>query len=117
MDNRENPSKPSYLTEYRRIGDIFGNKSFTKEKSPVDKFLYQTFISIAALAFILLINSTGLGISKTITRSIKSTLNWQVDFNKFEKVISVLNIVEEENKNDISGDMGFSENTKNIIKF
>ncbi len=90
MDNRETPSKPSYLNEYRRIGDMFGSKSFAKEKTPLDRLLYQVFISLAILAFILLINSVNLTIAKSITHGIKSTLNWKMDLGKIDSVIKAL---------------------------
>ncbi|NLN47597.1 MAG: M23 family metallopeptidase [Clostridiales bacterium] len=90
MDNREIPSRPSYLNEYRRIGDLFGTKSYAKEKTPLDRLLYQLFVSLAILAFILLMNSIDLNVTKTITQGIKSTLNWKIDVGKIDSVIKSL---------------------------
>jgi murein DD-endopeptidase MepM/ murein hydrolase activator NlpD len=116
MDNRENSSKPSYLKEYRRIGDIFGNKPGIKERTPIDKLLYQTFISLTILAFILLINTVNLSITKTITQGIKSTLNWQIDFGGIDKVIKVLNTPKGEDKSiDLKGDEVLDTNTSKFI--
>lgn len=90
MDNREIPSRPSYLNEYRRIGDLFGSKSYIKEKTPLDRLLYQLFVSLAILAFILLMNSINLTVTNTITQGIKSTLNWKIDVGKIDNVIKSL---------------------------
>jgi len=88
MDNREGQSKITYLKEYRKLGNIFGNKSFAREKTPADKFLYQTFIAIAILSIVLFINTINFGITKIITRNIKNALNWEIEFGSIDKVIN-----------------------------
>ena len=40
MDNGENTPKPRYINEYRKIGDILGNKA-NKDKSPLTNFFYK----------------------------------------------------------------------------
>jgi len=88
MDNREGQSKITYLKEYRKLGNIFGNKPFAREKTPADKFLYQTFIAIAILSIVLFINTINFGITKIITRNIKNALNWEIEFGSIDKIIN-----------------------------
>lgn len=90
MDNSENTPKPRYINEYRKIGDIFGNKP-NKDKSPLDKLLLQVFISLIILALVLLVNSINIKIAKATTQNIKKALNWQIDFGRIEQVLKDLN--------------------------
>lgn len=90
MDNRESPPKITYLKEYRKISNIFGNKSYAREKTPADKFLYQTFIAIAVLSVVLFINTIDFKITKVITQGIKSALNWEIEFGSIDGVINAL---------------------------
>lgn len=115
MDNGENTPKPRYINEYRKIGDILGNKA-NKDKSPLDKLLLQVFISLIIIALVLLVNSINLKIAKAATQGIKKTLNWQMDFGKIEQVLKDFNSPKEkENGNNINKEEVLDTNSSAFI--
>ncbi len=114
MDNRENASRPSYISEYRRVGNILGKRGL-KDRTAIDKALQQVFLSLIILAFILLINAANISLTKAITKSIKSTLNWQIDISSFEKIIKVIKLPKEEKED--TGPKDFEVLDAGISKF
>ncbi len=101
MDNSENTPKLRYINEYRKMGDMFGNRP-SKDKSPLDKLILQIFISLIILTFVLIINSANISIAKSITVGIKKALNWKIDFGGIEQVLKGFNAPKDESSGDIS---------------
>jgi murein DD-endopeptidase MepM/ murein hydrolase activator NlpD len=80
-NNFENIPRPKYVKEYRKLGTMFRTNKYG-EKSYLDRFLMQSFISIVAIAAVLLINNINVNFTNKISEGIKTTINWNVDFSK-----------------------------------
>jgi murein DD-endopeptidase MepM/ murein hydrolase activator NlpD len=80
-NNFENIPRPKYIKEYRKFGTIFRSKKYG-EKSYLDRFLMQCFISLVTVAAVLLINNINMSLTNTISEGIKTTINWNMDFSK-----------------------------------
>ena len=83
MDNNnfENIPRPRYVKEYRKFGAAFKTRRYG-ERNFGDRFLMQSFISLAAIAAVLLVNNINIGIANTISDGIRTTINWNMDFSK-----------------------------------
>lgn len=80
-NNFENIPRPKYIKEYRKFGAAFKSKKYG-EKSFLDRFLIQAFISLITVAIVLLINNINLSFAKAISEGIRTTINWNMDFSK-----------------------------------
>ncbi len=83
MDNNnfENTPRPRYVKEYRKFGAAFKTRRYG-ERNFGDRLLMQSFISLAAIAAVLLVNNINIGIANTISDGIRTTINWNMDFSK-----------------------------------
>jgi len=83
MDNNnfENIPRPRYVKEYRKFGAAFKTRRYG-ERNFGDRFLMQSFISLVAIAAVLLVNNINIGIANTISDGIRTTINWNMDFSK-----------------------------------
>ena len=80
-NNFENIPRPKYVKEYRKLGTVFKAKKYG-EKSYLDKFLAQSFISLVTIAAVLLINNINMNFTNTIADGIKTTINWNMNFGR-----------------------------------
>lgn len=80
-NNFENIPRPKYVKEYRKFGNVFKSNKYG-EKSYLDKFLVQSFISLLTVAVVLLINNINMDFTNTISKGIKTAINWNMDFSK-----------------------------------
>lgn len=98
-NNFENIPKPKYIKEYRKVGNMFKSKKYG-EKSYLDRFLIQSFISLVTIAAVLLINNINMNLTNTISEGIKTTINWNMNFSKALGTFSnIKNIIPEAKKN------------------
>lgn len=98
-NNFENIPRPKYIKEYRKLGSVFKAKKYG-EKSYLDKFLAQSFISLVTIAAVLLINNINMNFTNTISDGIKTTINWNVNFSKALGTFSnIKNIIPEVKEN------------------
>lgn len=98
-NNFENIPRPRYIKEYRKVGSMFKGNRYV-DKSYLDKFLLQSFISLVTVAVVLLINSINIDLTNTISDGIKTTINWHMDFSKALGTFSdIKNIIPETKKN------------------
>lgn len=98
-NNFENIPRPKYIKEYRKLGTMFKGKKYG-EKSYLDKFLMQSFISLVTVAAVLLINNINIDLTNTISDGIKTTINWNMNFSKALGTFSdIKNIIPEAKKN------------------
>lgn len=98
-NNFENIPRPKYIKEYRKVGTMFKAKKYG-EKSYLDRFLMQSFISLVTVAAVLLINNINIGLTNTISEGIKTTINWNMNFSKALGTFSdIKNIIPEAKKN------------------
>jgi len=83
MDNNnfENIPRPRYVKEYRKFGAAFKTRRYG-ERNFGDRLLMQSFISLVAVAAVLLVNNINIGIANTISDGIRTTINWNMDFSK-----------------------------------
>lgn len=80
-NNFENIPRPKYIKEYKKFGASFGPRKYG-EKSFWDRFLLQSFVSLVAIAAILLVNNIDIGFTNIISDGIRTTINWNMDFSK-----------------------------------
>ncbi|MDD3704695.1 MAG: M23 family metallopeptidase [Clostridiaceae bacterium] len=80
-NNFENIPRPKYIKEYKKFGTVFGPRKYG-EKSFWDRFLLQSFVSLVAIAAILLVNNIDIGFTNIISNGIRTTINWNMDFSK-----------------------------------
>lgn len=78
-NNFENIPRPRYIREYRKFSTAFGTKRHG-DRSYLDKFLVQFFISLVIAALVLLVNSINMDFANKITGGIKTAINWNMDF-------------------------------------
>ena len=98
-NNFENIPRPRYIKEYRKFGTAFKSKKYG-EKSYLDRFLLQSFISLVAIATIILINNINMNFTNTISEGIKTTINWNLDFsNALGTFSDIKNIIPEAKEN------------------
>lgn len=98
-NNFENIPRPKYIKEYRKFGTGFRTKKYM-EKSYLDRFLLQSFISLVTIAAILLINNININFTNTISEGIKTTINWNMDFSNVLGTFSdIKNIMPEAKEN------------------
>lgn len=97
--NNDSISRPRYINEYKKMGDMFRPKSW-KDNSVLDKLLIQIFISLIILAFVLFINSLNINIARDFTAGIKKAINWKVDLQNVKDVIDGIKAVEENKELD-----------------
>ncbi|KUO72160.1 MAG: hypothetical protein APF77_09630 [Clostridia bacterium BRH_c25] len=98
-NNFENIPRPKYIKEYRKFGAVFKPNKFG-EKSYLDRFLMQSFISLVTVAAVLLINNINISFTNTISEGIKTTINWNMDFSKALGTFSNIgNIIPEAKEN------------------
>jgi murein DD-endopeptidase MepM/ murein hydrolase activator NlpD len=98
-NNFENIPRPKYVKEYRKFGTSFKTKKYG-EKSYLDKFLAQSFISLLTIAAVLLINNINMDFTNTISEGIKTTINWNMDFsNALGTFSNIRNIIPEAKEN------------------
>ena len=98
-NNFENIPRPKYIKEYKKVGTMFKAKKYG-EKSYLDRFLLQAFISLVTVAAILLINNINMDFTNTISEGIKTTINWNMNFSKALGTFSnIKNIIPEAKKN------------------
>ncbi len=79
--NFENIPKPRYVNEYKKIGEIWKPRKFG-ERRYLDTFIMQSFVSLVMVVCILLINNIDSGFTNSISQSIKSTINWNMNLSK-----------------------------------
>lgn len=97
-NNFSNVPKPKYVTEYRKLGELFRGKR-PGEKSYLDKLVLQTFISLVIIALVLFINNINTDFTKSLSAGIKTTISWNVDFSKTIDTFSNLkNLIPEAKK-------------------
>jgi murein DD-endopeptidase MepM/ murein hydrolase activator NlpD len=80
-NNFENIPRPRYIKEYRKFSTAFKSKKYG-EKSFLDRFLMQSFISLITVALVLLINNININFAHAISEGIRTTINWNMDFSK-----------------------------------
>jgi murein DD-endopeptidase MepM/ murein hydrolase activator NlpD len=98
-NNFENIPRPRYIKEYRKFGAASKTKRYG-EKSFLDRFLMQSFISLVAIAAVLLINNINIGFTNIISDGIRTTINWNMDFSKvLETFKNIGNIIPEAKEN------------------
>lgn len=85
--NFDNIPKPRYVNEYRKFGDMLKPKRFGGRRY-IDTLLVQSFVSLVAVICVLLINNIDTGLTNSISRSIKSTIDWDMDISKALDVFS-----------------------------
>ena len=101
MDNNnfENTPRPRYVKEYRKFGAAFKTRRYG-ERNFGDRLLMQSFISLVAVAAVLLVNNINIGIANTISDGIRTTINWNMDFSKVLGTFRTIgNIVPEAKEN------------------
>ncbi|MGE5629552.1 MAG: M23 family metallopeptidase [Caulobacteraceae bacterium] len=109
-NNFENIPKPRYVKEYRRFDDMFRIRKHG-ERSYIDKLLLQSLISIATVAVVLIISSINTGITNTISDSIKSTINWNVNISKALDTFSNFRSIIPETKKNLGVSEALPEET------
>jgi murein DD-endopeptidase MepM/ murein hydrolase activator NlpD len=120
MDNNnfENIPRPRYVKEYRKFGAAFKTRRYG-ERNFGERFLMQSFISLAAIAAVLLVNNINIGITNTISDGIRTTINWNMDFSKVLGTFrNVGNIIPEAKENLGVAEVGiesFEDNPSFII--
>lgn len=87
--NFDNIPKPRYVNEYKKFGDVFKPKKFG-ERRYLDTFIMQSFVSLVMVVCILLINNIDTGLTNSISQSIKSAINWNMNISKALDVFSNL---------------------------
>ena len=98
-NNFENIPRPKYIKEYRKFGTMFRSKEYG-EKSYLDRFLAQSFISLVTIAAVLLINNINMNLTNTISEGIKTAINWNMSFSKALGTFSDIgNIIPEAKEN------------------
>jgi murein DD-endopeptidase MepM/ murein hydrolase activator NlpD len=98
-NNFENIPRPKYIKEYRKFSSGFKSRNYG-EKSYLDKFLLQSFISLVTIAAILLINNINVSFTNKISEGIKTTINWNLDFsNALGTFSDIKNIIPQTKEN------------------
>jgi len=120
MDNNnfENIPRPRYVKEYRKFGAAFKTRRYG-ERNFGDRLLMQSFISLVAVAAVLLVNNINIGIANTISDGIRTTINWNMDFSKVLGTFrNIGNIIPEARENLGVAEVGiesFEDNPSFII--
>ncbi|HYE81258.1 MAG TPA: M23 family metallopeptidase [Clostridia bacterium] len=113
-NNFENIPRPKYIKEYRKFSTVFKPKRYG-EKSYLDRFLMQSFISLVTVAVVLLINNINMSFTNTISEGIKTTINWNMDFSKALGTFSNIgNIIPEAKENLGVAEVGMEGSEDNI---
>jgi len=98
-NNFENIPRPRYVNEYRKFGTMFKPKRYG-EKSYLDRFMIQSFISFITVAVVLLINNININLTNIISEGIKNTINWNVNLSDaFGTFSNIRNIIPEAKEN------------------
>lgn len=116
-NNFENVPRPKYIKEYRKFGTAFKSKKYG-EKSFLDRFLMQSFISLVTIAAILLINNINMNFTNVITEGIKTTINWNMDLSKALRTFRNIGNIIPEAKENLSTEEGiesFKDNPSFIM--
>ena len=120
MDNNnfENIPRPRYVKEYRKFGAAFKTRRYG-ERNFGDRLLMQSFISLVAVAAVLLVNNINIGIANTTSDGIRTTINWNMDFSKVLGTFrNIGNIIPEARENLGVAEVGiesFEDNPSFII--
>lgn len=117
-NNFENIPRPRYVKEYRKLGNAFRTKRY-EQKSYLDRFHLQSFISLVTIAVILLINNINMSFTNTISEGIKTTINWNLDISSALGTFSdIRNIIPETKENLSVAEVGiesFEDNPSFIM--
>ncbi len=99
FNNFENIPRPKYVKEYRKFGTAYKTRRYG-EKSYLDRFLAQSFISLLTIAVVLLINNININFTNTISEGIKTTINWNMNLsNALGTFSNIKNIIPEAKEN------------------
>lgn len=99
--NFESIPRPRYVKEYRKFGTMFKPKRYG-EKSYLDRFMIQSFISLIIVAVVLLINNININLTNMISEGIKTTINWNINLSDALGTFSNIRNIIPEAKNDMS---------------
>lgn len=80
MDNNDfnQVPRPRYINEYKSLKDVVSMRS-SSDKTYLDKFLVQLFVSLVIAAAILMLNNIKLSATDYLMEGIKSAISWKVD--------------------------------------
>ncbi len=85
--------KPKYINEYKSFKDVVSMKR-SGDKTYLDKFLVQLFVSLIIAATILMLNNIKISATDYLVDGIKSAISWQVDISKqIDKLGDIKNII------------------------
>lgn len=95
MDNNDfnQIPKPKYINEYKSFKDVISMKR-SGDKTYLDKFLIQLFVSLVIAATILMLNNIKINATDYLVNGIKSAISWQVDISEqIKRVGNIKNMI------------------------